>query len=105
MTKLQHLGSDRLNEIFRLAIGAPIMSAIWGFSENIYSLRVLPPMTPSGARADAEQSRRVGHHPGNVANRKCNFRGHGRSLKPTSFTSVSDRCPTTVVTKEVRSER
>jgi hypothetical protein len=42
--ELQHLGSDRLNEIFRLAIGAPTMSAIRGYSENIYSLRVLPPM-------------------------------------------------------------
>ena len=62
-------------------------------------------LTPSGPRAVMLNNRGEWPPPGHVANRKWDFRGHGRSLKPTSFTSVSDRSPHSVVTKQVRSER
>ena len=34
-----------------LALGAAAMSAIWGNAENIFSERVLPPVTRRGPRA------------------------------------------------------
>src|SRR5262244_2429778 len=34
------------------------MSAVWGYSENIYSPGVLPPVTPSGPRSRARQAAR-----------------------------------------------
>jgi hypothetical protein len=81
------------------------MSAIWGNSENIYSVRVLLLVTPNGPPNRDANNRGGCHHRENVANRNWDFHGHSRSLKSTFFTSVSDRCPTLVVTKQVRSER
>ena len=62
------------------------------------------PLTPSGPRTVMLNNLGGWPHSGNVANR--NWDSWSWSFfEPTSFSSVSDRCPTPVVTKRVRSER